>query len=143
VSNIVDVDDCDVQPCLNGATCFDEVDNFMCQCTPGYNGTVCDIGIIVTESILNFKFLIEKYIQMTTVCEAVFLSKLWFFNIQPISLGDLMQFIDIFWPIDIDDCIRSPCQHGASCIDAVDSFSCICPGGLTGLLCDTGGQEMR
>ena len=39
-----DVDDCASRPCLNGATCFDEVDSYSCTCLLGYVGTVCETG---------------------------------------------------------------------------------------------------
>ena len=29
--------------------------------------------------------------------------------------------------IDIDDCAASPCQHGGTCRDKVNDYSCICP----------------
>ena len=31
-----------------------------------------------------------------------------------------------------------PCENGGSCIDQVNSYSCICPGGYEGTKCETG-----
>lgn len=41
----VDIDDCDPNLCLNGATCLDGVATFTCRCPPGFNGTRCETGI--------------------------------------------------------------------------------------------------
>lgn len=41
----VDEDECESNPCLNGATCKDEVGSYTCQCPPGFNGTRCETGI--------------------------------------------------------------------------------------------------
>ena len=37
---------------------------------------------------------------------------------------------------DIDDCIDTPCKNGATCKDGINSYSCICPLGLTGKACE-------
>ncbi|XP_063964330.1 sushi, von Willebrand factor type A, EGF and pentraxin domain-containing protein 1-like [Lytechinus pictus] len=38
--------------------------------------------------------------------------------------------------VDIDECGSSPCQHGASCVDGINSFTCICTEGYRGQLCE-------
>ena len=39
-----DIDDCAVQPCENGATCIDAVNDYTCDCVNGYTGKNCSIG---------------------------------------------------------------------------------------------------
>ena len=39
---------------------------------------------------------------------------------------------------DIDECNSDPCAHNGSCIDGVNSFTCSCVEGYTGLGCETG-----
>ena len=45
VDFLVDVDkDCNSDPCLNGAVCFDIFGEFFCVCAQGYSGATCEIG---------------------------------------------------------------------------------------------------
>jgi protein crumbs len=46
-------------------------------------------------------------------------------------------FAGIHCETDIDDCFSSPCQNGATCIDGVAAFKCICTSGFQGALCET------
>jgi len=39
---------------------------------------------------------------------------------------------------DFDECGSSPCQHGATCADGINRFTCGCAAGYTGILCETG-----
>ena len=41
---IADIDDCADQPCQNGATCIDAVNDYTCNCVDGYTGKNCNIG---------------------------------------------------------------------------------------------------
>lgn len=33
---------CDLDPCLNGASCQMSGETFTCTCAPGFSGTICD-----------------------------------------------------------------------------------------------------
>ncbi|XP_021369778.1 protein eyes shut-like, partial [Mizuhopecten yessoensis] len=37
---------------------------------------------------------------------------------------------------DIDECLSSPCLHGGTCVDGNNSFSCLCPHGRAGQVCN-------
>ena len=39
-----DIDDCANIPCQNGGSCDDGVNQFTCQCVPGFTGTNCEIS---------------------------------------------------------------------------------------------------
>lgn len=39
--------------------------------------------------------------------------------------------------LDVDECSSSPCTNGGQCINGVDGFTCACPVGFTGLVCET------
>ena len=52
---MADIDDCAVQPCLNGGACVDAVNDYNCICADGYTGKNCSIGknvICVSNDII-------------------------------------------------------------------------------------------
>lgn len=66
-SFILDIDDCESVPCKNNATCIDGIDEFSCQCSPGYYGDNCTeskdhiliyhyVIIVCEKSYLDFNF---------------------------------------------------------------------------------------
>ena len=40
--------------------------------------------------------------------------------------------------VDTDECANNPCQHGGSCSDELNKFSCSCANGYEGATCQTG-----
>ncbi len=40
--------------------------------------------------------------------------------------------------IDIDDCLSSPCNNGATCLDGVHKYTFLCSPGFTGITCQKG-----
>ena len=45
ISFFSDIQECSENPCKNGATCVDDVNNFKCSCAPGWEGPTCEIDI--------------------------------------------------------------------------------------------------
>ena len=41
---LADIEDCVDQPCLNGGTCIDAVNDYTCICVNGYTGKNCSVG---------------------------------------------------------------------------------------------------
>ena len=39
---ISDIMECGSAPCQNGGQCVDDVDGFVCVCTPDWTGALCD-----------------------------------------------------------------------------------------------------
>ena len=39
-----DIDECQSNPCLNGASCTDRINEFKCTCLPGFVGTTCQVS---------------------------------------------------------------------------------------------------
>ena len=39
---LLDIDDCTSDPCMNGGTCTDGVNDYTCDCVTGYTGTTCE-----------------------------------------------------------------------------------------------------
>lgn len=44
-----DFQECDSSPCVNG-TCTDLVNNYHCNCTPGFYGIDCDTGNVQKDN---------------------------------------------------------------------------------------------
>ena len=44
----------------------------------------------------------------------------------------------IFLVKDIDECAEAPCLNGATCVDQLGGYGCICADGYTGSHCGTG-----
>ena len=43
--------------------------------------------------------------------------------------------------VEINDCASSPCRNGATCDDAVNSYTCLCVAGYTETHCESGKDE--
>lgn len=43
-----------------------------------------------------------------------------------------LHFVGIFCEQDVDECSVDPCQNGATCVDMVADYTCVCPLGYTG-----------
>ena len=42
---VLDINDCESNPCENGGTCSDAVNGFTCECFPGYTDKNCQTGV--------------------------------------------------------------------------------------------------
>lgn len=40
----LDFDECDSNPCVNGGSCSDGINDYSCACADGFEGRNCDIG---------------------------------------------------------------------------------------------------
>ena len=43
----IDINDCIDGACLNEGTCIDGVNEYTCNCMPGYTGSNCQIGLFI------------------------------------------------------------------------------------------------
>ena len=50
---VLDVDNCANAPCANGGTCINAVNDYTCECAPGYTGTDCSDGRVMEFVILS------------------------------------------------------------------------------------------
>ena len=71
--SFVDTDECASNPCQNGATCNDALNQYTCSCAAGYEGTLCQTGMLNFLCAFSWKFLFA--------CQYVFLWNLWLWNL--------------------------------------------------------------
>lgn len=45
VASLLKQSACKSNPCQNGATCFNYIGGYECQCTPGYSGKNCTLQV--------------------------------------------------------------------------------------------------
>jgi len=58
---ILDIDDCATNPCQNGGTCIDAVNQYTCTCKAGYTDVNCQTGILyIYDNIVYFYIIFEK-----------------------------------------------------------------------------------
>ena len=100
------IDECAPDPCQNGRTCTDDINDYNCTCVPGYTGSDCEMDIddcspnpcqnngICTDSI-------NKY-----TCECV------------------AGFNGSDCETNIDECTHNTFLNGGTCIDGISSYTC-------------------
>lgn len=49
----------------------------------------------------------------------------------------------LLYAVAIDQCVEVPCNNGATCIDGVGDYTCLCVPGFTGRQCETGICTLR
>ncbi|PIK51636.1 putative neurogenic locus Notch protein-like, partial [Apostichopus japonicus] len=100
--------------------CQDEINGYNCVCQPGFTGTRCETNIDECES---------NPCQNQGNC------------INRPTVGYDCECFDGFQgtncEIDLDECDSSPCMNGGICVDGPNQFTCICPQGWSGVLCET------
>ncbi|XP_015768009.1 PREDICTED: fibropellin-1-like isoform X3 [Acropora digitifera] len=114
-----DVDECLQVSCGNG-TCFDRINNFSCVCDVGYMGRHCDV--VITRCSND-----SCYPGVPCMDKTV-----------PISCGQCPSGFTGNGKNckDIDDCGNHTCANGASCVDGINRYSCLCTTGFIGRYCE-------
>ncbi|XP_072227644.1 protein crumbs homolog 2a [Leuresthes tenuis] len=107
---------CDSDPCLNGAKCEDLFNEFACLCDFGWEGQQCE-----TDS---------------DDCAS-----------QPCVYGSCKDYLAGFechcdpgyggtmCDEDFDDCEHHACEHGGTCQDGINMYTCVCPKDYSGPRC--------
>ena len=116
-----DTDDCNPYPCVNNATCIDDLNNYTCTCPPGFEGKNCSISKFSFPVHL---FLIGQWffffigLDMSLIC----------FSARPVKV--FFRFLS-----DKDDCDPYPCVNNGTCTDNVNNYTCACHLGFEGRNC--------
>uniref|UniRef100_A0A8C3A642 Crumbs cell polarity complex component 2b n=1 Tax=Cyclopterus lumpus TaxID=8103 RepID=A0A8C3A642_CYCLU len=124
----VEIDECEVHPCQNGATCRDHVATYTCECMAGFQGQDCEVNIDECASVpcLNQ----GKCRDGVNRCHCP--------EPEPGQEPWGGQDCDV----SLVGCQQHQCQHEAGCVpvltdDGKHSYTCLCPPGWTGKRCNT------
>lgn len=115
------IDECrqEVDPCSSNGICIDEVNQFRCECNPGYKGDRCQetVDMCLSSPCQNKAKCINHRTDYSCICEPGWEGK----NCDK----------------NIDECLNNPCQNNGTCHDLVDNYRCDCgDSGFTGKNCD-------
>ena len=54
-----------------------------------------------------------------------------------------MNFFFLIFLTDINECDPNPCQNEGTCVDGIDSYTCTCVAGYTGINCETSEYTLK
>ncbi|KAG8185621.1 hypothetical protein JTE90_026085 [Oedothorax gibbosus] len=119
-------DNCELPscPCERGGVCVGETE-FSCLCPFGWTGKTCESEVEVCEkSICNGGLCVLAPTEEETLPK----------NITCFCIPD---YHGKFCELQYNECIPEPsCENGATCVDDIDGYSCICPSGYLGSSCN-------
>jgi protein crumbs len=140
-------------PCQHNSTCNNLVNDYSCECWPGFQGKDCQEDVLeCAESPCQNNATCYEHSNMTLHSPAVLQSL-------PMDVRDefsqefsyaqaagylchcLAGFEGADCEVNIDECASRPCQNGAACHDGIAEFSCECLAGFEGLRCETNIDE--
>ncbi|XP_041475095.1 receptor-type tyrosine-protein phosphatase delta-like isoform X1 [Lytechinus variegatus] len=156
-----DINDCELNPCLNGGTCTDMINGFTCTCVTGYTELNCSIDIneCLSNLCMNGATCNDLVNGYNCTCAEGFNGTFCDTDINACEpdpcvnavncTNHLMNEDDATYTClclpgwmgqncseDIRECNSTPCANGGTCIEGTDSFNCTCAPGYNGTYCE-------
>ncbi|KAM9734946.1 protein crumbs homolog 2-like [Menidia menidia] len=125
----VNIDECESEPCQNGATCQDETNGYVCLCWDGFLGELCEVNVDECESqpCENGGWCEDGRASYTCHCPEA-------------PAGELPWGGD-HCHVRLYGCVDHGCENGATCLPRLEqgehAHSCLCPHGFSDQLCST------
>ena len=54
---ILDINECESNPCENGGTCTDMEDGYSCACESGFTGSECESGTLISCLLFDYQLI--------------------------------------------------------------------------------------
>lgn len=113
-----EINECDSDPCQNGAKCKDLIGSYSCECPKGFQGQNCELNVDDCQ---------PNPCQNGGTCHDLVDSFLC--SCPPGTLGYICE-------VNVDDCHSDSCHNNGTCIDRVGGVECKCPPGFVGPRCE-------
>lgn len=115
-----ETNECDSNPCKNGGSCSDLVNDYTCTCPQGFYGKNCEISAMTCADgpCFNGGTCVEN-------------------DAGGYSCQCPTGFTGSNCEKKLDRCSSNPCANGAQCLDVGNRFVCRCRTGFSGPRCDT------
>ncbi|XP_011480461.1 delta-like protein C isoform X2 [Oryzias latipes] len=147
-----ETNECDSNPCRNGGSCKDLLNDYSCACPQGFYGKNCEVSAMTCADGPCFNggtCMEEGTGGYSCHCPAGYTGsncekRLGRCSSNPCANGaqclDLMNQVTCRCPLgftgsrcetNIDDCASRPCFNAGTCVDGVNNFTCRCPLGFT------------
>ncbi|XP_060799893.1 delta-like protein C isoform X1 [Neoarius graeffei] len=153
----LETNECNSNPCKNGGSCNDLVNDYSCTCPQGFYGKNCEVSAMTCADgpCFNGGTCMETPTgsyscrcpvgYMGSNCE----KKIDRCSSDPcanggqcLDLGHSLMcrcrpgFKGLRCEINIDECARNPCRNAGTCVDGINDYTCKCTLGFTGKDCN-------
>ncbi|XP_066519508.1 delta-like protein C [Hoplias malabaricus] len=153
----IETSECDSNPCKNGGSCNDLVNDYSCTCPQGFYGKNCEISAMTCADGPCFNggtcIVDDKTGGYSCRCPPGYVGSNCEKKIDRCSSDPCLNggqcldsghslvcrcrpgFSGPRCEINIDNCARNPCRNAGTCVDGINDYTCKCTLGFSGKDC--------
>uniref|UniRef100_A0A3B3U8B1 Protein crumbs homolog 1-like n=1 Tax=Poecilia latipinna TaxID=48699 RepID=A0A3B3U8B1_9TELE len=154
-----EINECSSDPCVYGS-CTDLMADYQCTCDPGYDGMNCqnEVDNCLEFSCVNGGVCEEIAGTHTCSCPPGYKGTRCQWRFPPVACDESKDCLNggvciggnctckpgytgVRCETEIDECESSPCQNGATCLNRLNHFQCVCVPGFSGKLSNCKGEH--